>query len=57
MYKIWTAWYGEVGGDVKFPTYESAYDFLVGYVGTQEEVEEMLEEGLAWIGEEDNEQH
>ena len=55
MYKIWTAWYGEVGGGVKFPTCEGAYDFLVGYVGTQEEVEEMLEEGLAWIGEKGDE--
>ena len=50
MIKIWTKWYGYVGADVRFPTYEAAYDFFVGYVGTEEEVDEMLEEGLAFIG-------
>jgi hypothetical protein len=50
MIKIWTKWYGYVGEGVRFPTYEAAHDFLVGYIGTEEEVDEMLEEGLAYIG-------
>jgi hypothetical protein len=54
MYKIWTKWYGYVGKNVKFTTHEDAYNFLVGYVGSEEEVEEMFDEGLASISKEDN---
>lgn len=46
---IWTKWYGYVGENVNFSNRQDAYDFLVDYIGSQDEVEEMLEEGLACI--------
>lgn len=51
-FKIWTEWYGYIGSRIQFNTWEEAYDFLVDYVGSEAEAEEMIEEGYAWIGQE-----